>query len=56
MGVLINNECKIKICKQATAPGGWKNYEDVQIGTEYKEFQMLLLYILHNDMFDPFSC
>ena len=26
----------------------------MQISTEYKEFQILLLYILHNDMFDCF--
>ena len=26
----------------------------MQISTEYKKFQILLLYILHNDMFDCF--
>ena len=33
-----------------------KKDEEVQISTEYKKFQTLLLYILHNDMFDCFSC
>ena len=35
--------------------GGEKD-EEVQISTEYKKFQILLFYILHNDMFDCFSC
>ena len=28
----------------------------MQISTEYKKFQILLFYILHNDMFGCFSC
>ncbi len=36
--------------KQLVARGGEKD-EEVQISTEYNEFQILLHYILHNYMF-----
>ena len=32
-------------------PRGWEKDEEVQISTEYNEFQILLHYILHNYMF-----
>ena len=51
---------KAGINKRALARYGGEDYcfmsEEVQISTEYKKFQTLLLYILHNDMFDCFSC
>ena len=40
---------------QTRSRGGEKD-EEVQISTEYKKFQILLFYILHNDMFSCFSC
>ena len=42
--------------KQATVAWRGEKDEEVQISTEYNEFQILLFYILHNDMFGCFSC
>ncbi len=42
---------KLKSSKQATVAWRGEKDEEVQISTEYKKFQILLLYILHNDMF-----
>ena len=44
------------LLSQTRTGGPWEVTEEVQISTEYKKFQILLFYILHNDMFGCFSC
>ena len=42
---------KLKSGSKQLQPRGWEKDEEVQISTEYNEFQILLHYILYKGMF-----